>query len=322
MKNIKDIRIVFMGTPDFAVESLKALVAAGANIVAVVTTEDKVAGRGHKIQVSAVKKYALELGVSILQPAKLKAPEFLSDLASCKADLQIVVAFRMLPKEVWDMPVMGTFNLHGSLLPQYRGAAPLNWAIINGDKETGVTTFLLDEKIDTGRLLLNETIAIGSDDNVGDIHDRLMVIGGKLVVKTVEALINNKVEAVPQENHINEEISLKHAPKLFKENTKVDWNQTASNIHNLIRGLSPFPTAWTEFNLNNTTFKVKLFASKISEMPSDKAIGHISFTKKQLWIHTQDYQIELLEWQLPNKKRMRTDAILSGLPLNEASYFG
>ena len=237
----KALRIVFMGTPDFAVASLKALVVGGYDIVGVVTAPDKPAGRGKKLAQSAVKKYSLENNLKILQPIKFKNPDFLKELEALKADLQVVVAFRMLPALVWDMPRLGTFNLHGSLLPQYRGAAPLNWAIINGEAKTGVTTFLLDHEIDTGKILFREEIKIDENDTVGDIHDRLMEIGAGLVMKTVDALAAGNVKPIPQDKMVDEEI--KHAPKIFKEDCKIDWSKNLEIIRNLVRGLSPFPAA-------------------------------------------------------------------------------
>ena len=222
----KDLRIVFMGTPDFAVGSLKALVENGYNIVGVITSVDKPAGRGRQLAESAVKKYALEQGLTLLQPEKLKNPDFLQELKALNADLQVVVAFRMLPEVVWNMPRLGTFNLHASLLPQYRGAAPLNWAIINGESETGVTTFLLDHKIDTGKILFSEKTPISENDTVGDVHDRLLEIGAKLVFKTVDALAEDKYQPQAQTDLIQSEKELKHAPKIFKDDCRINWNKT------------------------------------------------------------------------------------------------
>ena len=241
----KDLRIVYMGTPDFAVESLKALVEGGSNVVGVITMPDKPAGRGHKLQFSPVKEYALQNNLTLLQPEKLKNEEFLDELRSLKADLQIVVAFRMLPEVVWDMPKYGTFNLHASLLPHYRGAAPINWAVINGDKETGVSTFFLTHQIDTGKIILQEKIAIGDDENVGSVHDRLMNIGSKLVTKTVDLILEGNAEAKAQSMFFTDESELRHAPKIFKETCKIEWNNNIKDIHNLVSGMSPYPAAWS-----------------------------------------------------------------------------
>lgn len=243
--NDKDLRLVFMGTPEFAVASLDALVNAGCNIVGVVTAPDKPAGRGMKLQESAAKKYAVEKGLKILQPEKLKNPQFLEELKSLNADLQIVVAFRMLPEVVWNMPPMGTINVHGSLLPQYRGAAPINWAIINGEKETGVTTFKLKHEIDTGDILLQEKIPISDNETADELHDVMKETGAQLLVKTVKGLMNGTLKETPQQNI---EQSLKHAPKIFTETCKIDWSKPVDAVHNLIRGLSPFPGAFSYLN--------------------------------------------------------------------------
>ena len=237
-----DPRIIFMGTPEFAVASLDAILDAGYNVVAVVTAPDKPAGRGMQLTGSAVKKYALEKGLPILQPEKLKNPAFLEELHALKADLQIVVAFRMLPEAVWDMPPMGTVNLHGSLLPQYRGAAPINWAVINGEKVTGVTTFQLQHVIDTGNILLQDQFTIAETDTAGDVHDKMKDIGARLLVKTIEGLISGTLKATPQP----ESGELKHAPKIFTETCLIDWTRPVEDIYNLIRGLSPFPAAYTD----------------------------------------------------------------------------
>lgn len=243
MPGIKDLRIIFLGTPDFAVASLQALVEAGANVVAVVTAPDKPAGRGMQLQQSAVKQYAVTQQLPVLQPEKLKNPDFLEELASYKADLQVVVAFRMLPVAVWDTPPMGTINVHGSLLPQYRGAAPINWAIINGEKETGVTTFSLKHEIDTGDILLQKKVPILPEDNIGSLYEKLMHAGAELLVATVEGLAAGTLKEIPQADIPAGE--LKTAPKIFKEHTKIDWQKTAEQVHNLVRGLSPYPVAFT-----------------------------------------------------------------------------
>jgi len=310
----KNVRIVFMGTPDFAVESLRGLVDNGYNVVGVITAPDKPAGRGQQISESAVKKYAASKNLQILQPEKLKNPEFIAELESLKADLQIVVAFRMLPEIVWNMPKMGTFNLHGSLLPQYRGAAPLNWAIINGETETGVTTFLLSHEIDTGKIMFQEKIVIGDNDNVGDIHDQLMVIGAKLVLKTVDELAAGNVAAIDQEQLIQNQDHVKHAPKIFKDDCRIDWSKDMESIRNLIRGLSPYPTAWTELlhKEKNETLAAKIFAAtRDYSLPA--APGTLQTDgKKYLKIACPDGWLSITDIQLSGKKRMKIDELLRG----------
>jgi len=304
-----------MGTPDFAVESLKALVENGYNIVGVITAPNKPAGRGRQLSESAVKKFAVERGLKVLQPEKLKNPEFIAELASLKADLQIVVAFRMLPEMVWNMPPMGTFNLHASLLPQYRGAAPLNWAIINGENETGVTTFLLSHEIDTGRIIYQEKVAIGENDTVGDLHDCMMTIGAGLVLKTVDALAENTVEPIDQEKMISQPEKIKPAPKIFKEDCRIDWTSDAETIRNLIRGLSPYPAAWTELEhrekkeiLNAKIFGVFKEISGSTEVP-----GTIySDGKKILKIACSDGWLSVTDIQISGRKRMKADELLRG----------
>jgi methionyl-tRNA formyltransferase len=306
----QSIRIIYMGTPDFAVESLRALVEGGYNVVAVVTMPDKPAGRGHQLQFSAVKQYALSVGLPVLQPERLKAEEFLDELRSYNADLQIVVAFRMLPEVVWNMPRLGTFNLHASLLPQYRGAAPINWAVMNGDAETGVTTFMLQHEIDTGNIILQERITIAPDENVGSVHDRLMTIGAKLVKQTVDTIIdaeNQGVElpTVPQDNTI----SLRPAPKIFKDTCAIDFSRTAEQIRNHVRGLSPYPAAWinempTTHPLADLLKGAKVYKVDVTKLSEQK--GHII-------VPCADGYIDLLELQLPGKKRMDAAALLNGL---------
>ena len=308
----KDLRIVFMGTPDFAVASLKALVENDYQVVGVISSPDKPAGRGRKLHESAVKKYALENNLHILQPEKLKNPDFVAELESLKADLQVVVAFRMLPEIVWNMPRLGTFNLHASLLPQYRGAAPLNWAIINGEKETGVTTFLLDHEIDTGKILFKEKLEIGANDNVGALHDKLMDIGSKLVAKTVDALATGNYDAISQDE-LSDTEELKHAPKIFKDDCRVNWQLPAQQVHNLIRGLSPYPAAWTELvDENNQTITLKIFATEIQEN-TDKPSGTIlTDGKTYLKVATSDKLVNIKELQLAGKKRMKVEDFLRG----------
>lgn len=311
----KEIRIVFMGTPDFAVESLKALVENGYHVVGVITAPDKPAGRGRQLSESAVKQYAIQQNLKVLQPEKLKNPEFISELESLKADLQIVVAFRMLPEVVWNMPPLGTFNLHGSLLPQYRGAAPLNWAVINGETETGVTTFLLSHEIDTGKIIFKEKIAIQENDTVGDIHDQLMVIGAKLVVKTVDALAEGKVQAIDQDELIENQANIKHAPKIFKDDCRIDWTKDTESVRNLIRGLSPYPTAWTEFEHpdKGEILTAKIFAVLRDNSSLPAVPGTLQTDgRKFIRIACPDGWLSITDIQLSGKKRMKTDELLRG----------
>ncbi|QNK61975.1 methionyl-tRNA formyltransferase [Pedobacter sp. PAMC26386] len=302
------MKIVFMGTPDFAVASLNALVEAGFHIVGVVTAADKPAGRGQKLQESAVKKYAVEKGLKVLQPLKLKDPDFIAELKSLSADLQVVVAFRMLPEIVWDMPAKGTINLHGSLLPQYRGAAPINHAIINGETESGVTTFFLKHEIDTGDVIFSAKVGIAQDDSAGDLHDSLMETGAGLLVKTVKAIQANDYTEQPQ--IFSDE--LKHAPKIFKEFCKIDWNNPVKTIYNLIRGLSPYPTAFAE--LNEKT--IKIFKADYEETtPSVNPGMFITDGKTYLKFAAQDGYISLLDIQYEGKKRMMVDEFLRGMRL-------
>jgi methionyl-tRNA formyltransferase len=308
----KQLRIVFMGTPDFAVESLKALVENNYNIVGVVTAPDRPAGRGQKLKQSPVKEYALSVRLPVLQPEKLKNPEFLAELKALQADLQIIVAFRMLPEAVWNMPPMGSFNLHGSLLPQYRGAAPINWAVINGDKKTGVTTFFLKHEIDTGNIIYQEELPITHDDTAGTVHDKMMVLGAQLVLKTIAAIENGEARAIPQEDFSNAP-NLKHAPKIFKEDCRINWAQDAVSIRNHIRGLSPYPTAWTEFSLKNgKSVSVKIFfASLVENAPL--AAGQIqSDNKTFLHIGTTNGTLSIDELQFEGKKRMHIEELLRG----------
>ncbi len=300
----KDLRIIFMGTPEFAVASLHGLVEAGCNIVGVITAPDKPAGRGMELQESAVKKYATEKGLTILQPEKLKNIDFLETLASLHADLQIVVAFRMLPEVVWNMPPMGTLNLHGSLLPQYRGAAPINWAIINGEKYTGVTTFKLKHEIDTGDILLSEKIAISEEDNVGSLHDKMKETGAAVLLKTVIGLAENTIKEHPQEA-----IDIKHAPKIFTETCKIDWNKNCEEIYNLIRGLSPYPAAFTFLEGK----KLKVFAATKEITTTIPSLGnHESDSKSFLKFACADGYLHITDLQLEGKKRMKVEDFLRG----------
>ena len=310
---MEKLRIVFMGTPEFAVGILDTIVKNNFEVVGVITATDKPAGRGQKIKYSAVKEYALEKGLKILQPSNLKDESFLAELKALNANLQIVVAFRMLPKVVWEMPKLGTFNLHASLLPNYRGAAPINWAIINGEAKTGVTTFFIDDKIDTGAMILSKETMIEKEENAGQLHDRLMHIGSETVIETLKLIESKKVVTTIQED--NEEI--KTAYKLNKENCKIDWNQSAETIHNLIRGLSPYPAAWCYFKDNNTEYNVKIYESKIETASHSRPAGSIFSTKKELKIAVHNGYIEILSLQFPGKKRMKTAELLNGISFSE-----
>lgn len=313
MKDFKELRIVFMGTPEFAVASLDALVKAGCNIVGVITAPDKPAGRGMKLAESAVKKYAVENNLPVLQPEKLKNPAFIAELQSLNADLQIVVAFRMLPEVVWNMPPMGSVNLHGSLLPQYRGAAPINWAVINGEKETGVTTFKLKHEIDTGDILLQESFAIGENDTAGEVHDTMKEIGANLLVKTVKGLADGSLEEMPQTQPDRPGLTgLKHAPKIFTETCKIDFNKTVEEVHNLIRGLSPFPGAFTF--LNDKMMKIYKSEKEINTglTGTVRPGEHRTDGKTFLQFACTDGFILVKELQLEGKKRMLTEDFLRG----------
>ncbi|MDR1883264.1 MAG: methionyl-tRNA formyltransferase [Prevotella sp.] len=319
----KDMRIVFMGTPAFAVESLRVLVENGYNVAGVITMPDKPGGRGHQIQYSAVKKYALEQNLPLLQPEKLKDEDFLDSLKAWKADLQVVVAFRMLPEAVWNMPRLGTFNLHGSLLPQYRGAAPINWAIINGEKVTGVTTFFLAHGIDTGKIILSEKIEIGEKDNAGKIHDELMCIGAELVRKTVDLILEGRVEPLAQEQLFTDESALKAAPKIFKETCRIDWNRPVDEVYDLIRGLSPYPAAWTELYAGEKEPQtIKIYASEKVEARGQYPAGGIC-TDNRSYLHVACAEgcIGITELQLPGKKALKTDELLRGYKIEEGACF-
>ncbi len=310
---MNEFRIVYMGTPDFAVAPLEALINAGCNVVGVITNPDKPAGRGQKIQESAVKKFALEKGLNILQPEKFRNEEFLEELRALKADLQVVVAFKMLPEVVWNMPKFGTLNLHASLLPQYRGAAPINWAIINGDKETGVSTFLLQHAIDTGNILFQEKISIGDNNNVEVIHDELMNVGSQLVVKTVKAIEAGDYPQIPQESLSAQE--LKSAPKIFKEDCKIDWTKDINSIHNLIRGLSPYPASWTELlpKEEGKAIGLKVFGTEKEIVKHSETVGTISTDgKNYLKVAVDGGFISIKMLQQAGKKRMKVEDFLRG----------
>jgi len=307
--NLQSLRIVFMGTPEFAVASLDALVNAGYNIVGVITAPDKPSGRGMQLNESAVKKYALEKNLKILQPEKLKNPEFINELKSLNADLQIVVAFRMLPEIVWNMPPLGTINVHASLLPQYRGAAPINWAIINGEKETGITTFKLQHEIDTGNILLQEKIKIDEDETAGELHDKLKVLGAKVLVKTIQQIENGNVKEQSQFTIDNSQFTIKHAPKIFTETCKIDWNNKTEDIYNLIRGLSPYPCAFTY--LHDKMLKIYFGTKEICDHHFANGSVHTD-RKKYLKFACADGFIHCTDIQLQGKKRMNTEDFLRG----------
>ena len=317
----EDLRIVYMGTPDFAVESLRALVEGGYNIVGVITMPDKPVGRhGSVLQASPVKQYALSKGLPVLQPEKLKDEAFLSELRALKADLQIVVAFRMLPEVVWDMPRLGTFNLHASLLPQYRGAAPINWAVINGDTETGATTFFLTHEIDTGKIIRQKHLPIADTDDVGIVHDGLMTMGAGLVLETVDLLLEGKTDAVPQEEFYKDPSELRPAPKIFKETCRIDWNQPVKKIYDFIRGLSPYPAAWSELIASEEaeSVVVKIFESeKVYESHQLAAGTIVTDGKKFMKVAVPDGFVSILSLQLPGKKRLKTDELLRGYHLED-----
>ncbi len=310
----KDIRIIFMGTPDFAVESLRLLIENKLNVVAVITAPDKPAGRGQKLQESPVKKYAVSENIPVLQPEKLKNEDFIEELRSYKADLQIVVAFRMLPEVVWNMPPIGTFNLHGSLLPQYRGAAPINWAVINGEKVSGITTFFLKHKIDTGDILFRKEVNIGDNDTAGEVHDKLMVEGAKLVVKTVDTIITGNYETKNQNDYIQSGEEIKDAPKIFKNDCRINWNGDGFKTHNFIRGLSPYPTAWTELvKPGSKTISVKIFQTVFHKAEHKLEAGTLVSDKKtEIKIATKGGYIEIISLQQAGKKRLTAKEFLIG----------
>lgn len=310
------MRIVFMGTPDFAVGILDAIKNTSHQIVGVITAPDKPAGRGQKVQESAVKKYAVANNLKVLQPTNLKSPDFLKELQDLQADLQVVVAFRMLPKEVWQMPAKGTFNLHASLLPEYRGAAPINWAIINGETETGVTTFFIDEQIDTGAMILHKKESISVQDNAGDLHDRLMNLGKQAVVETLELIA--KDEVVLQKQEIEPK---KTAYKLYKENTKIDWTKTGREIYNHIRGLSPYPTAWTNMRHEDKEFQVKIYEAQFEETTPTHEINELVCDKNTMKICVKDGYIHILQLQMPGKKATDIKSFLNGFRATEKTIF-
>lgn len=310
---MEQLRIVFMGTPEFAVGILDTIIKNNYNVVGVITAADKPAGRGQKIKYSAVKEYALANNLTLLQPTNLKEESFLEELKALNANLQIVVAFRMLPEVVWKMPKLGTFNLHASLLPNYRGAAPINWAIINGDTKTGVTTFFIDDKIDTGAMILNSETAIAPDENAGQLHDRLMVLGSTTVLETLALIEKGNVSTTIQK----ENPEIKTAYKLNKENCKIDWTKPAVEIYNLIRGLSPYPSAWCFISDKNEEWNVKIHEAKMTLEYHNYAIGSLICSKKEMKIAVKDGFIQVLSIQFPGKKKMSTPELLNGMTFSE-----
>ncbi|MEM1258489.1 MAG: methionyl-tRNA formyltransferase [Bacteroidota bacterium] len=312
----KDLRIVFMGTPEFAVAGLKSLVVSGYNVVGVITAPDKPAGRGRKIHESAVKKYAVENDLNLLQPTNLKSASFLEELSALEPNLQVIVAFRMLPKVVWQLPKFGTFNLHASLLPQYRGAAPINWAIINGEKITGVTTFFIDEKIDTGAIILQKQAKIHLGDNAGTLHDKLMDLGAELILETVAQIENGTVTTKKQ----NTEADIRTAPKIFKQDGKIDWSLSGNSIFNFVRGLSPYPTAWAKLKNGHEEMTIKIFEVEFERAAHLLNIGTVQNSKMDLKIAVRDGFIKLHVVQFPGKRKMTTKELLNGLKLEEDTH--
>ncbi|MEM1336631.1 MAG: methionyl-tRNA formyltransferase [Bacteroidota bacterium] len=311
-----DLRIVFMGTPEFAVAGLQRLVVEGCNIVGVITAPDRLAGRGRKLKASAVKTYAKAQGLRVLQPSNLKDPDFLKELGSLNANLQVVVAFRMLPAAVWSMPEYGTFNLHASLLPQYRGAAPINWAIINGETETGVTTFFIDEKIDTGALLLQEKVTIEPEETAGELHDRLMLLGADLIIQTTKAIAKGIV--VPTKQPLTGQ--LKAAPKIHRETCKINWDLSLEEIYNHIRGLSPYPTAWTTLKNSEEEILLKVYRSKKIRADHQLAIGRVIVDDRKIKIAVKQGYLELHEIQLPGKRKMNVSDVLNGFEVHPDAH--
>lgn len=310
------MRIVFMGTPDFAVASLQHLVEGGKNVVAVITAPDKPAGRGRKLRPSAVKEYAQSQGLHLLQPTNLKDPDFLEELDALNPDLNVVVAFRMLPKVVWDMPTHGTINLHASLLPQYRGAAPINWAIINGEEISGVTTFFINEKIDTGAILQQREVAIDIDDTAGTYHDKLMDGGAQLLLETVNNIEAGTTSPRPQDHTM----AKKDAPKIFKEDTRIDFDRKAADVYNFIRGLSPYPAATAVLNSGGEEFGLKIFEVSLSDDPSTKPGEVISDNKNYMKVGCNDYCLEIKSLQMAGKKRVDIKGFLNGFKIDEGTY--
>ncbi|MEJ1222421.1 methionyl-tRNA formyltransferase [Sediminicola sp. 1XM1-17] len=313
---MKDLRIVFMGTPDFAVAILDKLVQNSCHVVGVITAPDKPAGRGRNLQESAVKQYALKHDLPVLQPTNLKNEDFLKELRALEANLQIIVAFRMLPRVVWEMPEFGTFNLHASLLPHYRGAAPINWAIINGETETGVSTFFIDDKIDTGEIILQEATTIGPEESAGDLHDKLMHLGADLVLKTVELVKSGEVKTIKQPQ--TGELKLAH--KIHKETCEINWSLPIADIYNHIRGLSPYPAAWTTLYNGDEELFLKIYAAEKEEESHSQETGSLVLDKKTIKVAVDGGFLKLMEIQLPGKRKMATQDVLNGLNLSKNAY--
>ena len=312
---MEKLRIVFMGTPDFAVGILDTIVKNNYEIVGVITAADKPAGRGQKVKYSAVKEYALANNLHLLQPTNLKDDQFLAELKELNANLQVVVAFRMLPEVVWRMPKIGTFNLHASLLPNYRGAAPINWAIINGETKTGVTTFFIDDKIDTGAMILSNEIEISENETAGELHDKLMHLGSKTVIETLQLIEQGNVKTTIQ----TETAEIKTAYKLNKENCKIDWTKSGNEIHNLIRGLSPYPCAWCFFEDHNEEWNVKIYDAAFIKEKHDKKSGTLITTKKEMMVAVEDGFMKILSLQFPGKKKMLASDVLNGSSFSETA---
>lgn len=310
---MEKLRIVFMGTPDFAVGILDTIYQNNYEIVGVITAPDKPAGRGQKVSTSAVKEYAVSKNLHLLQPTNLKSEDFLAELKSLNANLHVVVAFRMLPEVVWKMPKLGTFNLHASLLPEYRGAAPINWVIINGETKTGVTTFFIDDKIDTGAMIMSKELLIGSEESAGELHDRLMHLGSEAVVKTLQLIETGKATTTIQ----TENAAIKTAYKLNKENCKIDWSQSGKMIFNQIRGLSPYPAAWTFIKDAENEWNVKIYAASFEQKEHSEEVGKITTTKKEIFITTKDGILKIVSLQFPGKKRMLAHELLNGISFSE-----
>lgn len=309
-----DLRIVFMGTPEFAVKSLEAILEAGYNVVGVITAPDRPAGRGRKLRESAVKTFAVSKGLNVLQPTNLKSEEFQQELKQIDPNVQVVVAFRMLPESVWNYPEFGTFNLHASLLPQYRGAAPINWAIMNGEKETGISTFFLDEKIDTGAMIMQESVVIGEHENLETIHDRLMNKGSGLVVKTLKEISEGTTKPVAQKDSV----TLREAPKLNRENTKINWDKPLNEIYNHIRGLNPYPSAWCYLDNGDAQEQtVKIYDVISHNEEHDHFYGNVLIKEKQLLVAAKGGFIEIKQIQLPGKRKMETHSLLNGFKFSE-----
>lgn len=309
----EDLKIVFLGTPDFAVESLRRIHKGGYNIVGVITMPDKPAGRGHKLLHSPVKQYAVANNLPLFQPINLKDPQFVEELRSLGANLFIVIAFRMLPEVVWSMPELGTFNLHASLLPKYRGAAPINWAVMNGDTETGVTTFFLKHEIDTGDIIRQEKIDILPSDNVGDVHDKLMMLGADLTIETIDHIIAGDLKPIPQDKLLQGEEPTP-APKIFKDTCLIDWNKPAITVHNHVRGLSPYPAAWIEMPIEEReSITMKVFETSVVEWVGELTPGKLTIDRGHIYVDCADNRIEILSLQVAGKKRMPAADFLRGL---------